>query len=70
MTVGRGHQSIYFKDPQVIQDLEDLSGKDLDGKVSVSSVVCEVMKKALPEITKQVKKGKRTGIQISITVDL
>ncbi len=70
MTVERGHQSIYFKDTDVLQGLKDLTEKDLAGGVSISSVVGEVMGKALPEITRQAKKGKRRGIKVTITVDL
>lgn len=70
MTVERGHQSVYFKDPQVLKDLDELSEKDLAGKVSISAIVNEVIGKALPDIVRAVRKGKRTGIAVSITVDL
>lgn len=71
MTIERGHQSIYFRDVETLKGLEDLTEeKVLDGKVSVSAVVNEVMTKALPDIQKAVKRGKRTGISLSFTVDL
>ena len=69
MTVERGHQSVYFKDPQVIQGLEDIA-KEAGGGVSVSAIINEVMGKALPDLVKSIKKGKRTGIPLSITIDL
>lgn len=70
MTVNRGHQSIYFKDPIVHQKLEDLSESGLKGEVSVSAIVCEVMGKALPALIKAVKSGKRQGIKVSVIIDL
>lgn len=70
MTVERGHQSIYFRDTQVLKDLEEMTEKDLGDKVSVSAVVCEVLKQALPDIRRQVKAGKRQGIKVSFTVDI
>lgn len=70
MTTGRGHQSIYFKDPAVLETLEHLSEKDLGGEVSVSSIVCEVMGKVVPELVKAVKKGKRRDIPISVSINL
>jgi hypothetical protein len=70
MTINRGHQSIYFKDPEVHKGLEKLSEKDLKGEVSVSAIVCEVMGKALPSLIKAVKGGKRQGIQVSVVIDL
>lgn len=71
MTVERGHQSIYFRDVDTLKGLEDLTReKVLDDKVSVSAIVNEVMGKALPEIRKHIKRGKRTGISLSFTVDL
>jgi hypothetical protein len=69
MSVERGHQSIYFKEPAVLKGLEDLVEKDLDGNTSISAIVCEVMGKALPELVKQAKKGKRT-VELSITVNI
>lgn len=69
MSVERGHQSIYFKEPSVLKGLEDLVEKDLGGNTSISAVVCEVMGKALPELSKQAKKGKRT-VELSITVNI
>lgn len=70
MTVNRGHQSIYFKDPAVHKSLEDLSETSLKGEVSVSAIVCEVMGKALPSLVKAVKSGKRRGIKVSLVIDL
>lgn len=59
MTIERGHQSIYFRDPDVIKQLEVLTEKDLRGDVSISAVVSTVIGAALPELTRQIKKGKR-----------
>lgn len=67
MSTGRGHQSIYFKDPEVLEALETLS-KQCD--VSVSTIVCEVMGKVVPEVSKSVKKGKRRDISVSVVIDL
>lgn len=70
MSAERGHQSIYFKDPQVLKDLEQLSEDDLKGEVSISAIVCEVIGKALPDLIKHVKKGKRRDLELRITVNL
>jgi len=67
MSTGRGHQSIYFKDPEVLENLEKLSEKT---GASVSTIVNEVMGKALPDLTKSVNKGKKQTISVSFTVDL
>jgi hypothetical protein len=70
MSADRGHQSIYFKEPEVLHKLEKLSEEDLNKEVSISAIVCEVVGKALPEIIKQVKKGKRRDIELTITINL
>lgn len=70
MTYERGHLSIYFKEEEVLDDLQGLVEKDLDNKVSVSSVVCEILKGALPQLRESIKKGKRVKVKLNFEVSV
>lgn len=68
MSIERGHQSIYFKDIDTLKALDELTAKE---DMSVSHVVNEVMKAAVPEIIKQLKKGgKREEMKLTLVVNL
>lgn len=70
MTYDRGHLSVYFKEEEVLRDLQTLIEKDLKGQVSVSSLICEIMKHIVPQLRDAAKEGKRTGIKVTATLDL
>ena len=69
MSFERGHLSIYFKDPAVLSDLQALAEKDLGGKTSVSSIVCDIVGAVLPQMREHVKKGKK-NFKVTVNLDL
>lgn len=55
--IERGFRSVYFRDGNLLKELEELLEKDLGGKEPLSHVVCQILGGAVPQIRVQAKKG-------------